>query len=84
MARSLPNTAHAMPPSFPHASASSVTIGSSCMFPEVITSIGGSGTPICSEGAGEIVQQEELHRGGGEHNAQLGQLVGKAAASATP
>ena len=30
------------------------------------------------EGAGEIVQQEELHRGGGEHNAQLGQLVGKA------
>ena len=30
------------------------------------------------EGAGEIVQQEELHRGGGEHNAQLEQLVGKA------
>ena len=30
------------------------------------------------KGAGEIVQQEELHRGGGEHDAQLGQLVGKA------
>ena len=30
------------------------------------------------KGAGKIVQQEELHRGGGEHDAQLGQLVGKA------
>ena len=30
------------------------------------------------KGASEIVQQEELQRGGGEHDAQLGQLVGKA------
>ena len=30
------------------------------------------------EGVGKIVQQKELQRGGGEHDAQLGQLVGKA------
>ena len=30
------------------------------------------------KGTGEIVQQKELNRSGGEHDAELGQLVGKA------
>lgn len=80
----MPNTAHAMPPSFP---ARLGVVGDDRLIVHVSRGHHKHRrfrNAHLLEGAGEIVQQEELHRGGGEHNAQLGQLVGKAAASATP
>ena len=84
MARSLPNTAHAMPPSFPRASASSVTIGSSWMFPEVITSIGGSGAPICSRARAKSCSKRSCTGVAGSITPSSGSLSARPAASATP
>ena len=35
-------------------------------------------TPLGTKGLGEIVQQQVLHRGARQHDAELGQLVGQA------